>query len=396
MRLVHLSDLHLGFRQFQRQTPAGINQREADVASVFRGLVDKIIALRPDIVCLAGDIFHNVRPSNPAILHAFGQFSRLVQGLPNAIVVVVAGNHDTPRSAETGCILRLFAPLGIHVVDEEPQRLAFPDRELAVLAVPDARHHIALDPDPSFRHNVLVLHGELEGVFPGAAQDSERAALQISPQELGASRWSYVALGHYHVFRQIEPNAYYAGSIEYTSSNMWGELQEEKTAKISGKVMLEYDLDTRRRTMHSIRPARALVDLPVLSGRGMTAADLDMAIHGNVERIAGGIDDKIVRQVVRDVPRHVVRELDHKALRELKRRALHFHLDCRRPEVVRTSASGAPGRRPSLTDTIRDKLRSRMIPGDVDREALVELGLEYLRRAEAVENAVVPAGMEDE
>ena len=33
MRLVHLSDLHLGYRQYQRLTPGGINQREADVAA---------------------------------------------------------------------------------------------------------------------------------------------------------------------------------------------------------------------------------------------------------------------------------------------------------------------------------------------------------------------------
>ena len=70
MRLVHLSDLHLGYRQFQRQTAAGINQREADVASVFRAAIDKIIDVKPDLVLMAGDVFHNVRPSNPAILLA--------------------------------------------------------------------------------------------------------------------------------------------------------------------------------------------------------------------------------------------------------------------------------------------------------------------------------------
>ena len=39
MRLVHLSDLHLGYRQYQRLTPGGVNQREADVATTFRTLV---------------------------------------------------------------------------------------------------------------------------------------------------------------------------------------------------------------------------------------------------------------------------------------------------------------------------------------------------------------------
>ena len=97
MRLVHLSDLHLGFRQFQRSTPGGINQREADVAKSFTNALDKIITLRPDVVLIAGDVFHTVRPTNPAILHAFTQFSRLMRELPEAKVVIAAGNHDLPR-----------------------------------------------------------------------------------------------------------------------------------------------------------------------------------------------------------------------------------------------------------------------------------------------------------
>ncbi|HMI47656.1 MAG TPA: metallophosphoesterase, partial [Gemmatimonadaceae bacterium] len=127
MRLVHLSDIHLGFRQYQRQTPTGINQREADVAISLRRVLDKVIELKPDLVLIAGDVFHAVRPSNPAILHAFHQFSRLMQALPDSTVVMVAGNHDTPRTAETGCILRLFSPLGINVVEGEPKRIPFPE-----------------------------------------------------------------------------------------------------------------------------------------------------------------------------------------------------------------------------------------------------------------------------
>ena len=119
MRLVHLADIHLGFRQYQRQTPAGINQREADVATSMRRVIDKVIELKPDLVLIAGDVFHAVRPPNPAILHAFIQFSRLRANLPDARIVMVAGNHDTPRTAETGCILKLFAPLGIEVVHDD-------------------------------------------------------------------------------------------------------------------------------------------------------------------------------------------------------------------------------------------------------------------------------------
>ena len=130
----------------------------------------------------------------------------------------------------------------------------------------------------------------------------------------------------------------------------------------------------------------------MITARGMSAADLDAAIQAAVERVSGGIDDKIVRQVVRDVPRHIARELDHKALRDLKRRALHFHLDTRRPEIIRAVASGGPGRRPSLADTVREHLQRRVMPGDIDRDRLVALGLDYLREAELLEaTASVPA-----
>ncbi|GMV11031.1 MAG: hypothetical protein AMXMBFR55_27650 [Gemmatimonadota bacterium] len=390
MRLVHLSDLHLGYRQFQRQTAAGINQREADIATVFRGVIDRVIALAPEVVVLAGDIFHNVRPPNPAILHAWDQFARLTQALPGAIVVMVAGNHDSPRSAETGCILRLFTPLGIHVVDGAAQRLAFPDRDLSILAVPDTGvpQQVALDPDPSASRNVLVLHGEVAGILPASAANAERTAVEITPEELGAARWAYVALGHYHVFRQVAPNAYYSGSLDYTSANPWGELAEEKAAKLPGKGFLEYDLDTGKRTFHPIKPARPLVDLPPIAGRGLSAADLDAAITASVARIPGGIDDKIVRQVVRDVPRHVAREIDHRMLRDLKKRALHFHLDTRRPDILRVAVGqGAAGRRASLMETVRDKLRARPLPAGIDRDRLVERGLHYLADAEEREGA---------
>src|SRR5690606_24032776 len=110
---------------------------------------------------------------------------------------------------------------------------------------------------------------------------------------------------------------------------------------------------------------------------------IDAAVKANVARIPGGIEDKIVRQVVRDVPRHIAREIDHRMLRELKKRALHFHLDTRRPDILRAAVGqGAAGRRASLMETVRDKLRSRPLPTDIDRDRLVDRGLHYLSEAE--------------
>ena len=386
MKLVHMSDLHLGFRQYQRQTPAGINQREADVARSLRRVVDQVIELRPDLVLIAGDVFHTVRPTNPAILHAFLEFSRLRQSLPEARIVMIAGNHDTPRTAETGCILRLFSPLGIDVVEGGPQWVTVDEHDLRILAVPDmAQGKPRLEPDPNAKYNILLLHGEIEGVLPKYGRELERAPMEITLEELGPQRWDYVALGHYHVYRSVAPNAFYSGSVDYTSTNPWGELAEEREARIDGKGIIEYDLTNKTHKFHALPPQRRWVDLTPLSGSGLSPASLDEAIRQALDDCEGGIDEKIIRLVVRDVPRHILRELDHKALRDYKRKALHFHLDTRRPEIVRPEkGQAAPGRRASLADTVRDKLQSRPLTENIDRDALVELGLHYLREADTV------------
>ena len=388
MRLVHLSDLHLGFRQFQRQTPTGTNQREADVAASFSRAVDRLIALAPDLIVVGGDVFHTVRPTNWTILHAFEEFARLVSALPRTAIVIAAGNHDMPRSTETICILRLFAaPLGIHIADREARRFPFADLDLSVFAVPDLPPGtVDLSPDPTAKYNVLVLHGEVQGAIPNA-DHADRAALQIKREDIVRPGWDYVALGHYHVYTRIADHVFYSGSLDYASTNPWGEIAAERSAKLPGKGMIERDLRTGKQTFHPMPVSRPFIDLPVIDGRGMSASDLDVAIQKAVSRIPGGVDGKVVRLVAREVPRHIAREIDHKALRELQRRALHFHFDTRRPEVVRRQSSGAPGRRPSLADTLRDSLVARQTAPGVSRDALVALGMHYLEEAELSEPA---------
>lgn len=383
MRLVHFSDLHLGFRQYQRQTPTGVNQREADVAVAFRKAIDKTIELQPDLVLIGGDVFHSVRPTNAAIVDAYKQFSRLVEMLPDSLIVMIAGNHDTPRTSETVCILGLFKRLGIHVVVNEPERLHFRDRDLSVFAIP---HALAVrpkfDPQAGVRYNVLLLHDEVEGVIRRFGTIAEREAGELKLSDLGCDRWSYVALGHYHVYHKYAPNAYYSGALEYTSTNIWGEADEAIQKQIGGKGLVEHDLDSGDHRFHQIALARSVINLPELSGVGLSAADLGLAIQRAVDACDGGIDEKIVRLVVRDVPRHVLRDLDHKAIREFKRRALHFLLDARRPQQHRTEASGAPGRRTSLTEMVRATLEQRELTPGIDRAALVDLGLRYLAEAD--------------
>ena len=381
VKVAHLADPHLGARQYHRQTPAGINQREADVARAFRLAVDGVIAAAPDLVVVAGDLFHSVRPTNAAIVFAFRQMQRLREALPGAPIVLVAGNHDTPRSVETGSILRLFEELGVDVAADQARRLVYPKLDVAVLAVPHqalVSERPPLRPEGSEGRQLLVLHGEIEGVFPFDRSSVEYGGAVIGLNELAPTEWSYVALGHYHVRHQVAPRAWYAGALEYVSPNLWGELADEARHGHRTKGWLLVDLDAGTVEPQPIEPARAILDLPPIPGEGMAAAALDRLIADRLAEVPGGIADKILRLRVYDVPRHVGRELDHTAIRGFKVEALHFHLDVRRPEIQRAVGVGAPGRRQPLPELVRDYLSRRPLPAEIDREAFVRLGGELL------------------
>ncbi len=372
-------------------TSRGINQREWDVSQSFRQAIAKTIELAPELVLIAGDVFHQVRPTNTAIVLAYQQFMKLRQQLPDAEIVMIAGNHDTPRSTDLVCILRLFASIGIRVVEADAKSFDFPELDLELLAVPSSafeRHKLV--PSGARQRNILLTHGSVAGERSKYAAPTGAPLLELPDEHVHADEWSYIALGHYHVFNDIRPHEVYAGAIDYTSTNPWSEIFEQGKKKLEGKCIVEYDLDTRALTKHFLAPSRIFIDLEPVSARGRTAEEVNALIDERVESCEGGIDDKVIRLIVFDIPRHVARQLDHRRLREYRQRALNFQLDPRKPELFRNAAYGAPGRRPSLQQLVRDKLRERVVPPDVDRESLVDLGIHYLKEAEERESVANP------
>lgn len=401
MKLVHLADLHLGYRAYHRTDDRGINVREADVARAFRQALDRILEIGPEVVLVAGDVFHTVRPSNSAIADAFRQFARFTAELPEARVVVVAGNHDSPRAVETGSILRLFTEIpGIHVVHQEAKQLHFPELDLAVLCLPHnalaSEPRPAIEPVPGVGHNLLLAHAEYETAHSRLILDF--GAARLGREELVPEAWDYVALGNHHVRERLGPNMYYAGAIERTSLNIWAEADNAPELKRKfedpwpdvewGKGFVEYDLEERTARFHRLDGLRPVLDLrPINHQSGGSAEDVDLQIEDRLSDLDGGIEGKIVRLRVFDLPRPVYRDLDHRRIREFRTRALHFHLDVRPPRVVRRVGSAAPGRRLSLQEELQAFLEQRWETSldEKGRDRLVELGLGYLQEVEEAE-----------
>jgi len=364
VRLAHLADLHLGWRQFERTDPSGCNLREADVERALEAAVGQVVAARPDAVLVAGDVFHSVRPTNRAILAAFRQVARLRAVVPD--VIVIPGNHDTPRSAETGRILPLLEQAGARVA-LEPTRFDLPGA--VVTCVPSSAADAGEIPEPyPGRPNVLLLHGDCVG-YPTASGRLSGTG-RIDPA--GLVGWDYVALGDYHSVTEVRPRMWYSGSIEYTSSNVWADLAA------GPKCWLLVELNTGTVERQEI-PTRRHVDIPPVDGTGLGAGDVDVRI---AERIAEfPVDDAVARLIVINVPREVQRALNHARIRRWKAAAINFHLVMRRPE---TETRGTPASRArmfeSLDRVVDEFLRVRELPADLEplRPNLRELASKYL------------------
>ncbi len=387
MRLVHFADTHLGFRQFDRVTPIGVNRREADVEETFHRLIDKVVEIAPDLIIVAGDNFHVPRPSNHAIVNAIQEYQRLVRSLPSTRIVLVAGNHDSPKSTDTGGILGSLAPLGIHIVDQIPERIDWPDWNMSVTAVPEspaAERAIAEARAAGVRlgdmgnaaskYNVMVLHGEVHGM-PGHHDRSR----EVQTDDLRAPEWNYIGLGHYHVHHNLAPNMAYSGSIDYTSTDPWGEMVDEDKRGIAGKGFVERDLDTGAQTFHALTTSRPYLELPTFDARDMTSLELDAAIRAAVESTS--IDGKAVRLVVTGVVRDLGRAIDQKAIKEFHLRALNFHLDMRRPDVTRIRVSGVDRQSKRLEDRMHAFFADFQTAPDVSKPDLVALAEKYLAEA---------------
>lgn len=103
MKLIHLSDLHLGKRV------NGFSMME-DQEYILKEILDVIAEEAPDAILIAGDVYDKSIPTTEAVemLDNFlFQLSKL-----NLQVLLISGNHDSPERLAFAS--RLIAPTGIH------------------------------------------------------------------------------------------------------------------------------------------------------------------------------------------------------------------------------------------------------------------------------------------
>lgn len=244
MKLIHLSDLHLGKR---------VNEFSMleDQEYILSKIVHIIDATQAEVVLIAGDIYDKSVPSTEAVA-LFDHF--LVQLSQRHLqVFVISGNHDSPERIAFGN--RLMDQSGIHmspvfdgtvwpfslkdaygVVDIymlpflKPAHVRRYYPEDAIASYTDAMRLLIdrMDSNPAHR-NILVTHQFVTGAL---RSDSEEISVGGSDHVDATvfANFDYVALGHIHAPQTIgtERIRYCGTPLKYSFS----EAKQEKSVTI--------------------------------------------------------------------------------------------------------------------------------------------------------------------
>lgn len=366
MRIAHVADSHVGFSAYRRSDPVtGMNQREVDIYQAFERLVDSIISKRPDVVLHSGDLFDSVRPSNRALSVVLEQLLRLSEA--SIPVVLIAGNHSTPRLKETGSVFRLFEHIkgvsafytpGAHRLELGDLTItAFPHQDKGSMV--EALQHWKRGHS---RYEVGMLHSGIQGLTRYSMGEANELNLPSSLLNLDAD---YIALGHFHDREQITENAWYSGSLERLS---FAEAGQEK-----GYMLV--DLERDKKDFVKL-PSRPMYSLGPFKAKGKEAGVLQEELVAALSSVP--VEGSMVRLVVDAVPSALYRSLDLNALRAMAEKAVHLELKF---EIVQ--GSDAVQWRSTTFGSLDQEFEAYLsqVPVEgVDKEDLRRRGLQYLKR----------------
>jgi DNA repair exonuclease SbcCD nuclease subunit len=192
---------------------------------VFRGVIDRALADRAQLLLIAGDLFDHNRVPDETVAFVRAELDRLRRP-----VVILPGNHDA-LSANAIYDRHDFAAGAphVHVIRRlDGETIEIPELDVVVWGRAMAEHEPGFQPlariprrDPR-RFCLAMGHG----FFYPARQRPERSS-PIFADEIRDTGWDYVALGHHHVQADVSQGpvtAYYAGapSIEGDGASSGG------------------------------------------------------------------------------------------------------------------------------------------------------------------------------
>ncbi len=212
MRIAHLADTHLGYRQYN------LDERERDNYDAFLQAIDRSLEERVDVIVHSGDLFEKSLPPVKALL-TFKEALKKIDGRIKFLCVL--GEHDIPkRKARIPHELFDIQILGAHYSLES---VVIDDVLFAGISNLKGRlvGHLKEEINKfdglaeKYQSSVLILHQAIKKYLPF------EGAYQLTLADL-PKKASYYALGHIHASAKMKFNEgqlVYAGSTEITAKD---------------------------------------------------------------------------------------------------------------------------------------------------------------------------------
>jgi DNA repair exonuclease SbcCD nuclease subunit len=270
-RILHVSDTHLGNRQY------GDDTRREDFADAFDAAIDLAIDEQVDAVIHTGDLFDDPQPGVPDVNRCLDTLAKLNDaGIPFYGIV---GNHERKLDEQWLDLIDRFDL--VHHLDETPVLV---NNDVALYGIDAIRapswntYEFELEEPPTSADVTIVcMHHLFEELVPPQQANYELQEvidrLNITP--------TAIALGDYHGYTEETVDsvqAFYPGSTERCST---------KESAPRGVLMIEVedsDLEIRRRTLDTPtgEAPRDFLQVPVQFGEqdgiGLVEQRLDEAL----------------------------------------------------------------------------------------------------------------------
>jgi DNA repair protein SbcD/Mre11 len=209
-RLLHMADVHLGARHHDLG-PAAATQRERQLAA-FRRALELAVSENVDLVLICGDLFDSNAQPRRSVELAAAELRRLVER--NIPTVIIPGTHDCYDSSSIYRAFDLPALAGVKpdssalvILTDTNPKVTYADLDLTVHGFVARTKQMAASPlagfnarsaeDRTSRWQVGMIHGSL--AVPGKVEQDD---VLFTADEVAASGLDYLALGHWHSFRE--------------------------------------------------------------------------------------------------------------------------------------------------------------------------------------------------
>ena len=368
MRILHFSDTHLGYSEHHRIDPvSGLNQREQDFYHAWNQVIDYIKENPPDVIVHAGDLFHTPRPSNRAI-HVALQGLHAINAL-DIPVILIAGNHETPRIRTTGSIFESLnlLPLVYAAFSQKYERFMIKGSAFHCLPHCSLSEELeqalsTIDPVREADYNILVTHGAWRGRSDYGMGEFNEQQLPDLESVTGFS-FDYIALGHYHRFVPIRQTICYSGSTERTSLNEAG----------TACGFLTIDVEKKEPVFHPVS-ARPMIALKPLDCQNLSAGDI-YAYLENIDKHP--LTDALVQLKLINIQEQTFIKLDMHVLQDFFKNV--FRLEkILVPLSKQSGFSSAAGTKIDALPLEFSRYMETESGNELDKNRILDLGARYL------------------